>query len=174
MKIRTLIACALALQSVVPAAAFAQDAPASTMLGGAVVRSIRESPHVTIFDDVDARVDGSSVVLTGKVTAAAKRSEIEKRVGSLNGVRELRNEIQVLPPVPEDDDLRRRVAKAIYGNPSFWAYAAMASPPIHIIVERGHVTLKGTVGTQVERSMARSLATGLGERTLNNELLTER
>jgi osmotically-inducible protein OsmY len=173
MKTRTLIACALALQSVVPAAAFAQVTPAASMLGGAVVRSIRESPHVTIFDDVDARVEGDSVVLTGKVTAAATRSEIEKRVAGLDGVRELRNEILVLPTVPEDDDLRRRVAKAIYGNPSFWSYAAMSSPPIHIIVERGHVTLKGTVGTQVERSMARSLATGLGERSISNELRTE-
>ena len=51
----------------------------------------------------------------------------------------------MLPPVPEDDDLRHRVAKAIYGNPSFWSYAAMSNPPIHIIVERGQVTLKGTV-----------------------------
>jgi osmotically-inducible protein OsmY len=66
------------------------------------------------------------------------------------------------------------VAKAIYGNPSFWSYAAMSSPPIHIIVERGHVTLKGTVGTQVERTMARSLASGLGERSLVNELTTAR
>jgi osmotically-inducible protein OsmY len=173
MKIRTLIACALALQSVGPAAAFAQGPPPGTLLVGAVVRSIRESPHVTIFDDVDAHVEGGSVVLTGKVTAAAKRSEIEKRVAGVNGVRELRNEILVLPTVPEDDDLRRRVAKAIYGNPSFWSYAAMSSPPIHIIVERGHVTLKGTVGTQVERSMARSLATGLGERSISNELTTE-
>ena len=172
MKTQNLIACALALQSVT-ATAFAQVAPAASMLGRAVVRSIRECPHVTIFDDVDARVEGSAVVLTGKVTAAAKRSEIEKRVARLEGVRELRNEILVLPPVPEDDDLRRRVARAIYGNPSFWSYAAMSSPPIHIIVERGHVTLRGTVGTQVERSMARSLATGLGERSLSNELRTE-
>ena len=173
MKTRTLIACALALQSVATAA-FAQAPPAASMLGGTVVRSIRECPHVTIFDDVDAHVEGDSVVLTGKVTAAGKRSEIEKRVSGLDGVRQLRNEILVLPPVPEDDELRHRVAKAIYGNPSFWSYAAMSSPPIHIIVERGHVTLKGTVGTQVERSMARSLATGLGERSLNDELTTER
>ncbi len=172
MKTRTLIACALALQSVA-AVAFAQAVPAASMLGGAVVRSIRECPQVTIFDDVDARVEGDSVVLTGKVTAAAKRSEIERRVARLDGVRELRNEILVLPPLPEDDSLRHRVARAIYGNPSFWSYAAMSSPPIHIIVERGHVTLKGTVGTQVERSMARSLATGLGERSISNELRTD-
>ena len=113
-------------------------------------------------------------MLTGKVTAPAKRAQIEKRVASLDGVRELRNEISVLPPVPEDDELRRRVAKAIYGNPTFWPYAAMSNPPIHIIVERGHVTLKGTVATQLERSMARSLATGLGERSLTNALMTER
>ena len=36
-----------------------------------------------------------------------------------------------------DDELRYRVARAIYGNPSFWNYAAMANPPIHIIVENG-------------------------------------
>jgi osmotically-inducible protein OsmY len=173
MKTRILIACALALQSVT-APAFAQTAPASSALGGAVLRTLRACPHVTIFDDVDARVEGDSVVLTGKVTAAAKRSEIEKRVAGLDGVRGLRNEILVLPPGPDDDALRHRVAKAIYGNPSFWSYAAMSSPPIHIIVERGHVTLKGTVGTQVERSMAKSLATGLGERSLNDQLITER
>jgi osmotically-inducible protein OsmY len=172
MKTRIIIACALAFLSV--SAAYAQPArsPDGT-LGGSIERSIRESPQFTIFDDVDARVEGDSVVLTGKVTAAAKRAEIERRVARVEGVRGLRNEILVLPPVPEDDDLRRRVAKAIYGNPSFWSYAAMSSPPIHIIVERGHVTLRGTVGTQVERSMARSLATGLGERSLSNELRTE-
>jgi osmotically-inducible protein OsmY len=171
MKTVNLLACALALQSVV-SVAHAQ-VPAQT-LEPAVVRSIRESPHVTIFDDVDARVDGDSVVLTGKVTAASKRSEIERRVSKLDGVHGLRNEITVMPTVQEDDDLRRRVAKAIYGNPSFWSYAAMSSPPIHIIVEGGHVTLKGTVGSQVERNMARSLATGLGERSLSNELRADR
>jgi osmotically-inducible protein OsmY len=171
MKTRTLIACALAFQSVVSVASAQMPSPP---LGAAVVRSIRENPQVTIFDDVDARVDGDSVVLTGKVTAAAKRSEIEKRVSRVDGVRGLRNEITVLPTAPEDEDLRRRVAKAIYGNPSFWSYAAMSNPPIHIIVEGGHVTLKGTVASQVERNMARSLATGLGERSLSNELKAER
>lgn len=171
MKIRTLIACVLALQSVVSVAHAQMPAPT---LGSAVVQSIRQCPQFTIFDDVDARVEGDSVVLTGKVTAAAKRSEIEKHVSRVDGVRGLRNEITVMPTAQEDEELRRRVAKAIYGNPSFWSYAAMASPPIHIIVEGGHVTLKGTVGSQVERNMARSLATGLGERSLSSELRAER
>jgi osmotically-inducible protein OsmY len=150
--------------------ATAQADPFSGPLG----RAVRESPQVTIFDHVDARMDGNAVLLTGQVTAAAKKEEIGKRVARIDGVREVRNEIAVLPPLSSDDDLRRRVARAIYGNPTFWSYAAMSSPPIHIIVERGHVTLRGTVSTNVERTMARSLASGLGERSLINELRTER
>ena len=118
------------------------------MLGGAVVRSIRESPHVTIFDDVDARVEGDAVVLTGKVTAAAKKSEIEKRVAGIDGVREMRNEIRCCRRCRQTTTCATGWPSAIYGNPSFWSYAAMSSPPIHIIVERGHVTLKGTVANR--------------------------
>jgi len=143
-------------------------------VSGKLGRAVRESPTFTIFDDVDARVDGSAVLLTGKVTAPAKKVEIEKRVASIDGVREVRNQIDVLPPLPSDDDLRHRVARAIYGNPTFWSYAAMSNPPIHIIVERGHVILRGTVASNVERTTARTLATGLGELSLVNELRAER
>src|SRR5690349_19043436 len=107
MKTRTLIACALAFQSV---ASMAGAQIRSPPLGPSVVRSIKENPQVTIFDDVDARVDGDSVVLTGKVSAAAKRSGIEKRVSRVDGVRGLKNEITVLPTAPEGEELRRRVA----------------------------------------------------------------
>ena len=172
MNTRFILGCAFALCGAAASLASGQVAPAAVALGD-IAQTIRESPQVTIFDDVDVRLDGASVVLSGRVTAEAKRAEIARRVSRLDGVRALRNEILVLPAGPEDDNLRRRVAKAIYGNPSFWSYAAMARPPIHIIVERGHVTLKGSVGTAVERSMAGSLATGLGERSLINELRTE-
>jgi len=50
----------------------------------------------------------------------------------------------------------------------------MSNPPIHIIVERGHVILRGTVASNVERTTARTLATGLGELSLVNELRAER
>jgi hyperosmotically inducible protein len=83
------------------------------------------------------------------------------------------NRIEVLPVSTFDDDLRRRIARAIYGNPSFWNYAAMANPPIHIIVERGRVTLTGIVNSNVERMLARSLATGWGELSVSNELRTD-
>lgn len=171
---RSAVACLIVLSLARPATAQVMPDP----FAGRLDRVVRECPHVTIFDDVDARPlasggsDGGSVLLTGKVTAPAKRAEIEKRISRIEGVREVRNEILVLPPLPGDEDLRHRVARAIYGNPAFWSYAAMSNPPIHIIVERGHVTLRGTVTSNVERMMARTLASGQGERSLSNELRT--
>lgn len=49
----------------------------------------------------------------------------------------------------------------------------MANPPIHIVVNRGHVTLVGTVNSNVERMLARSLATGFGAFEVKNELKTD-
>jgi osmotically-inducible protein OsmY len=49
----------------------------------------------------------------------------------------------------------------------------MANPPIHIVVNRGRVTLVGTVNSNVERMLARSLATGFGAFEVKNELRTD-
>ena len=49
----------------------------------------------------------------------------------------------------------------------------MANPPIHIIVERGHVTLTGVVNSNVDRMLARSLAIGFGELSVTNDLRTD-
>jgi osmotically-inducible protein OsmY len=160
--------CFAVLCGVTPAGAQIDRVPADA---GALGRTVRESPHVTIFDDVEVRVDGPAVVLEGKVTTPAKKRKLEQQL-RVDGVREVRNELRVLPPLSSDDELRHRVARAIYGNPAFWSYAALPNPPIHIIVERGTVTLRGTVASQVERTMARSLASGLGELSVVNELQT--
>ena len=138
-----------------------------------VSRAVRQYTQFTIFDDVTGRVDSGVVTLNGRVTMPYKKNDIERIVSRIDGVRELKSTIQTLPVSPYDDQLRSRVARAIYGNPSFWNYAAMASPPIHIIVERGRVTLTGVVNSEVDRSLARSLAIGHGEFSVSNELRTD-
>ena len=153
-------------------AAFAQDRR-DTRLADEVGRTVRQYSRFTIFDDVNGQVEGGVVTLQGKVTMPHKKTEIERRVARIDGVRELKSRIEVLPVSQFDEDLRRRVARAIYGSPSFWNYAAMANPPIHIVVENGRVTLTGVVSNEVERMLARSLATGLGELVVSNELRTE-
>jgi hyperosmotically inducible protein len=142
-------------------------------LAETIARTLNNYTRFTIFDDVTISVERGVATLTGKVTMPYKKDDIGRRVGGLDGVSEVRNRIDVLPVSPFDDDLRYRIARAIYGNPSFWNYAAMANPPIHIIVERGRVTLTGVVNSNVERMLARSLATGWGELSVTNQLRTD-
>ena len=129
--------------------------------------------YFTIFDSVHAEVDNRIVTLTGKVTMPYKRTDIEKRVAKVDGVREIQNRIEVLPVSQMDDDLRLQISRAIYGNSAFWNYAAMVNPPIHVIVERGRVTLEGVVNSNVDRMLARSLASSFGAFSVTNELKTE-
>lgn len=153
-------------------AAFAQDRR-DVRLADEIGRVLTGYTKLTIFDDINAQVENGAVLLTGKVTMPFKKADIEKRVARIDGVRSLRNDVGVLPVSRFDDELRYRVARAIYANPSFWNYAAMANPPIHIVVEGGHVTLAGVVNSDVERMLARSLATGLGELSVTNALKTD-
>ena len=123
-----------------------------------ISKAVNRYSQFTIFDNVDANVKDGVVTLTGQVTMPYKREDIEKRVAKVDGVRQVRDQIAVLPVSQFDDQLRYRIARAIYGNPNFWNYAIMANPPIHIVVEHGHVTLTGVVQSEVDRMLARSLA----------------
>jgi hyperosmotically inducible protein len=138
-----------------------------------ISKQVTRYTQFTIFDSVDANIDQGHVVLTGWVTMPYKKDDLEKRVAKVAGVKSVTNDIKVVPVSQFDDELRVRVARAIYGNSSFWNYAAMANPPIHIVVVRGHVTLTGVVNNNVERVLARSLAVGRGEFDVKNELKTD-
>lgn len=138
-----------------------------------VSTAVNRYPQFTVFDDINANVHDGVVTLTGRVTMPYKRDDITKRVAHIDGVATVRNEINVLPVSQFDDELRYRIARAIYGNSSFWNYAAMANPPIHIIVDRGRVTLTGVVNSDVEKMLARSLATQFGALSVTSNLKTE-
>jgi hyperosmotically inducible protein len=172
MNVRASLATTVALLVTLTSAAFAQDRR-DVRLAEEIGRSITSYTRLTIFDDINATVENGMVVLSGKVTMPYKKTDMEKRIAKVDGVRGVRNDIGVLPVSQFDDQLRYRVSRAIYGNPSFWNYAAMANPPIHIIVDGGHVTLAGVVNSNVERMLARSLATGLGELSVTNALKTD-
>ena len=157
------------------APAFAGDTERKSLqIVNDVSSEVRKYTRFTIFDDVRVGVAEDGVlVLSGGVTMPFKKDDIARIAGRVAGVSTVRNELSVLPVSSYDDDLRYRIARAIYGNANFWHYAAMANPPIHIIVERGHVTLTGVVNSNVERMLARSLATTFGAFSVKNELRTD-
>jgi hyperosmotically inducible protein len=168
---RTLIAAAALLVALATPAA-AQDRE-NLQVFRDVQKQVLTYPHFTIFDSVNAEINQGVITLHGKVTMPYKRDELEKRISRVSGVGRIDNRIEVLPVSQFDDDLRRRIARSIYGNSSFWRYASMVNPPIHIIVERGHVTLEGVVNSNVDRMLARSLASQFGVFSLKNELKTD-
>jgi len=139
----------------------------------AVQREVLRYPHFTIFDSVNMQVDEGVVVLTGKVTMPYKRNDIVKRVSRVAGIQKVEDRIEVLPVSKFDDDLRVAIARAIYSNPAFSAYRTMVNPPIHVIVERGRVTLEGVVANNIDRQLAYNIAAGFQAFAVKNLLRTE-
>jgi hyperosmotically inducible periplasmic protein len=138
-----------------------------------VATSVDRYTQFTIFDDVSASVTDGEVTLLGKVTMPYKASDIARRVAKIDGVKNIRNQIDVLPVSHFDNELRYRIARSIYNNSSFWNYAIMPNPPIHIVVENGRVTLTGVVQSNVDRMLARSLASQFGTFSVTNALKTD-
>jgi hyperosmotically inducible protein len=131
-------------------------------------------PFYDVFDNLQFRVEGSTVILTGQVTRPALKSSAETVVKGLEEVESVDNQIEVLPVSSRDDDVRMAVYRAIYYNPSFTRYAIRAVPPIHIIVKNGNVTLEGVVATEADSNLAQLLARGVpGAFSLTNNLVVE-
>jgi hyperosmotically inducible protein len=138
-----------------------------------VSQQVLRYPQYTIFDSLHAEVQDGVVTLTGKVTMPYKARDLEHRVAQVDGVRQVRNEITTLPVSSFDNDLRFRIARAIYGNSHFWRYGAMVNPPIHIIVDGGRVTLEGVVNSDMDRMLARSIASSFNAFSVTSDLKTD-
>ena len=132
-------------------------------------------PRYTIWDDVSFRVTAGQVELIGAVSQPYKKNDIEHLVRKVPGVTSVSDEIKVLPLSDQDDRLRQQVARAIYRDPVFTRYAIEPHPPIHIIVDNGHVTLTGLVSTETEKQIAgvRASTAGLSFGPVVNNLQVE-
>jgi len=137
-------------------------------------RRIRRYAFYSIFDNVELLSKDGMVVLKGQVTQPWRRADIARLVEMVPGVRGLENSLEVLPVSPFDDQIRLRVARAIYREPGLSRYGIQANPPIHIVVKNGNVMLTGVVNNAVEKALAeraaRFAATYFG---LENKLLVE-
>ena len=111
-------------------------------------------PNLSLWDNLAYKVDGYKVTLLGQVRNAGLKSEAENAVKHIEGVEQVDNQIQVLPPSPSDDRIRVAVARSIFDAPGLFPYAMESVPPIHIIVNGGHVTLEGVVNNEGDKNMA--------------------
>ena len=111
-------------------------------------------PWYSVFDNLAFRIDRDKVTLLGQVTRPVLKSDAEAVVKRIEGVASVKNEIEVLPLSPMDDQLRRAVFRAIYGGPGMQRYGIQPIPAIHIIVKNGNVTLEGVVDSEMDRNIA--------------------
>src|ERR1700739_3406050 len=129
-----------------------------------IVREVRHQrlllPFYSVFDNLAFKVDGDRVTLEGQVTRPPLKSDAEAAVKSIGSVSGVGKNIEVLPPSPMDDQLRRALYRAIYGDPVLSKYGWSSMPSIHIIVKNGHVSLEGVVDSEADKNLAGLRANG--------------
>ena len=146
---------------------------------GRVAQEVRHQlvmlPYYTIFDDLGFRVNGGTVTLEGAVTNPVLKSDAENVTKRVEGVTNVVNNIEVLPLSPNDWQIRRAVARAIYGNPEIGdRYGNQALPSIHILVKNGNVTLEGVVANSFDKNLINVRANGVsGVFHVTNDLQVE-
>ena len=145
-----------------------------------IVREVRHElvtlPYYGVFDWLEYEVQNDgTVVLRGDVVRPSTKSDAEGRVKDIDGVTKVVNQIEVLPVSPNDDRLRVALYRAIYNfNSPLFRYATQSVPPIHLIVNRGHATLKGVVANKGDAQLAYIRARGVpGLFSVKNELVVE-
>ena len=130
-----------------------------------IAREVRHElvllPYYGVFDNLAFRVEGDTVTLLGQVTRPVLKSDAEKAVKQIEGVRRVDNQIEVLPVSAADGRIRLTVYAATYGQPVLNQYAVRAVPPVHIIVKHGNVTLEGAVANQMDKTLFFTYASGV-------------
>ena len=133
--------------------------------GANLIREVRHQlvmlPYYSVFDNLTYTVEGDNVTLNGQVTRPTVKSDAESAVKSIEGVATVVNDIEVLPLSSMDDDIRRAVYRAIYGDSGLERYALQAVPSIHIIVKNGNVVLEGVADTEADKNLANLRARGV-------------
>jgi osmotically-inducible protein OsmY len=138
---------------------FAQDRDQATAKSQErIIKEVRHEllmlPYFSVFDYIAFKVEGYNVTLVGAVVRPSLKSDAENVVKHIEGVEKVDNQIEVLPPSPTDDGLRRRLYRAIYGYPALEKYALGVQKPMRILVKMGRVTLEGVVDNDSDKNLA--------------------
>jgi len=151
------------------------EARVKTRLEREVRHELVMLPYYNVFDNLAFRVDGSTVTLLGQVTRPTLKEDAGRVVKSIEGVERVKNEIEVLPLSPADDQIRVAAFRTIYGTASLNRYAHQAVPPIHIIVKNGNLTLEGVVANEGDKNIANIQANSVpGVFSVKNNLRVEK
>jgi hyperosmotically inducible periplasmic protein len=130
-----------------------------------IVKGVRHEllmlPYFGVFDYIAFKVEGSTVTLLGEVVRPTLKSDAENSIKRIEGVENIENQIEVLPPSSMDDRLRVRLFRAIYQYPALQKYELGVQKPIRIIGKSGRATLEGVVDNEADKNLAGVRANGV-------------
>ena len=125
-----------------------------------------------MFNNLKLGVENGVVTIAGDVRDYPARDSALAIVGTEPGVKDVIDEINVLPAAPFDDELRLKVARAIYTHPALQRYAIDPQAPIRIVVNNGHVELDGVVDSAMDKQIAGMQASSVpGVFSVQNNLI---
>jgi hyperosmotically inducible protein len=152
-----------------------QNSPAYQRLVKEVRHELVMLPYLGVFDNLEFKVEGSTVTLMGQVTGPTLKSDAGNAVKNIEGVEKVDNQIEVLPLSPNDDRIRRGVYVALARSPQLDRYFMQAVAPIRIVVKNGNVTLEGVVANKGDSDVANITANGVsGAFSVTNHLRVEK
>ncbi len=106
------------------------------------------------FNFITASVSNGVATLSGEARIAYDRDSALSLVANTPGVKDVIDNVLVSPASIFDDRIRVAEVRVIYRDPVLSRYAIDPARPIRIVVDRGHVTLYGTVATQMDKQVA--------------------
>ena len=126
------------------------------------------------FNFVAVDVKDGVVTLTGDALYDVPKDMALDIVARTAGVKDVVNDVKVLPVSIFDDSIRLRTARAIYRDSVLGRYATDPVDPIRIVVENGHVTLYGTVQSVMDKNIAGIRASSVpGSFSVENKLVVD-
>ncbi len=126
------------------------------------------------FNYVAVSVKDGVVTLSGDTVWDVPKDTALAIVTRTPGVKDVVNDLKVLPVSNLDDSIRVRTARAIYRDSVLGRYASDPADPIRIVVDNGHVTLYGTVENAMDRTIAGMRANSVpGAFSVENKLVVD-
>jgi hyperosmotically inducible periplasmic protein len=127
-----------------------------------------------MFNYVAVSVTDGVVTLSGDAVWDVPKDMALAIVAQTPGVKDVVDQLKVLPVSNVDDSIRRRTALAIYRDAVLGRYASDPAKPIRIVVDNGHVTLYGTVESAMDKNIAGVRANSVpGAFSVENKLVVD-
>jgi len=127
------------------------------------------------FDYFALNVKDGVVTVEGEDRTGVGRDEALGEIANMPGVKDVVSNVLLEPVSPMDDGLRLRAARVIYRDSVLSKYATDPARPIRIIVVNGHVTLYGSVDSDMDKNVAGIRANQLfGAFSVDNKLVVEK